>query len=116
MRADSVARISQMRKGAVELATLGLLAKGELYGVEIVDSLSALPGLAVTAGTVYPLLSRLKKAGLLDSAWRESSAGPPRKYYRLTPEGRRSLDDLTCVWREMSDAVETLLAEVSVDV
>lgn len=108
-------RVSQIRKGAVELAVLGLLAGGELYGVQIVDRLRSLPGLALTAGTVYPLLSRLKKAGSLDSAWRESPAGPPRKYYRLTSAGRDELVELAQAWRAVSAAVEALLAEVDLD-
>lgn len=110
---DNDVRISQMRKGAVELAALGLFGGGELYGVQIVERLSALPGLAVTAGTVYPLLSRLKRAGLLDSVWRESPAGPPRKYYRLTRAGHEELVEMAGVWRAMVSAVETLLPEVT---
>ena len=71
-------RTAQIRKGVVELAVLGLLDGGERYGSQIVDELSAQPALALTAGTVYPLLSRLLKAGLIESTWQESPVGPPR--------------------------------------
>ena len=87
MGTDGDSRLSQFRKGVVELAILALLHRGEAYGGEIVEHLGEHPGLAISAGTVYPLLSRLKKAGLIESMWRESPVGPPRKYYRLSPEG-----------------------------
>lgn len=105
-------RLSQFRKGALELAILALLDGGELYGVEIVDRLGTLPGLAVTAGTVYPLLSRLRKTGLVGSVWRESPVGPPRKYYRLSRVGKRELGDLACTWKGVSGAIDSLLKEV----
>ncbi|TDB39011.1 MAG: PadR family transcriptional regulator [Actinobacteria bacterium] len=108
--ADS--RTSQFRKGAVELAILALLARGELYGAEIVDRLAVLPGLAVTSGTVYPLLSRLKKASLVDSVWRESPVGPPRKYYRLAEAGSRDLAEMSSSWRDLSAAIDSLLEGV----
>ncbi|QIK71931.1 PadR family transcriptional regulator [Propioniciclava coleopterorum] len=78
-------RTAQIRKGVVELAVLGLLVGGERYGSEIVDELGGQPALALTAGTVYPLLARLLKAEMISSTWRESPVGPPRKYYELTP-------------------------------
>lgn len=106
---DADARTSQFRKGAVELAILALLADGELYGAEIVDRLAVLPGLAVTSGTVYPLLSRLKKTGLVDSVWRESPVGPPRKYYQVAPAGRRDLAEMSASWRDLSSAIDSLL-------
>lgn len=110
--AGSDARTSQFRKGAVELAILALLDAGELYGAEIVERLSVLPGIAVTSGTVYPLLGRLNKAGLVDSVWRESPLGPPRKYYRLSASGRSDLQDMAASWRGLSSAIDVLLEEV----
>ncbi len=103
-------RVSQFRKGALELVILALLDRGELYGVEIVDRLAERPGLEASAGTVYPLLSRLKKAGVVDTTWRESPVGPPRKYYRLSGAGRRELAEMTRSWRDIADAIDDILS------
>lgn len=111
--AESDSRTSQFRKGVVELAILALLNEGELYGAEIVERLAVVQGLAVTSGTVYPLLSRLKKAGLVDSVWRESPVGPPRKYYRLSPAGQRDLAEMARAWRGISAAIDELLLKVT---
>lgn len=100
---------SQLRKGVVELAILALLHRDEAYGGEIVDRLAGFPGLAITAGTAYPLLARLKRAGLIASVWRESPLGPPRKYYRLTADGEASYADLATAWTEMRNDMEQLL-------
>ncbi|MCB2174605.1 MAG: PadR family transcriptional regulator [Actinomycetales bacterium] len=100
---------SQLRKGVVELAILALLHRGEAYGGEIVDRLAEHPGLAISPGTAYPLLSRLRKSGLITSAWRESPVGPPRKYYRLSPDGEQTFVDMARVWNGMKDDMDTLL-------
>lgn len=105
-------RLSQFRKGALELAILALLDTGELYGVEIVDRLGELPGLGASGGTVYPLLSRLKKSGVVDTTWRESPVGPPRKYYRLSANGKTELREMAESWRSMSSALDVLLRGV----
>lgn len=110
---DKEPRTAQIRKGVVELAVLGLLSDGERYGSQIVDELSAQPALALTAGTVYPLLSRLLKAGLIESTWRESPVGPPRKYYRLTAAGREAHLAQRAAWEAVRDALDTLLQEHS---
>ena len=102
-------RVSQFRKGALELAIMALLGSGELYGVEIVDRLAERPGLQASAGTVYPLLSRLKKSGALDSVWRESPVGPPRKYYAITPSGAEVLGAWREVWSKTRDFVDVTL-------
>ncbi len=106
-------RTAQIRKGVVELAVLALLASGERYGSQIVDELAARPALALTSGTVYPLLARLLKAGLIASTWRESPVGPPRKYYALTAEGRVAYADLHEAWRSVRAAVDTVVKENS---
>ncbi|CAL8979961.1 hypothetical protein CELL_03365 [Cellulomonas sp. T2.31MG-18] len=100
---------SQFRKGVVELAILALLHQEEAYGGEIVDRLAAFPGLAISAGTAYPLLSRLKRSGLIASMWRESPVGPPRKYYRLTADGEESFADLARAWSGMKNDMDQLL-------
>lgn len=105
-------RLSQFRKGALELAILALLDNGELYGVEIVDRLAGLPGLEAGGGTVYPLLSRLKKSGVVDTSWRESPVGPPRKYYRVSRAGKAELQEMSAAWRGMSAAIDELLEGV----
>jgi len=110
MTTEADSRISQFRKGAVELAILGLLHGGEAYGGEIVESLAAHPGLAISAGTVYPLLSRLRKGGVIDSVWRESPVGPPRKYYRLTPQGDAEFEAMAKAWEGVAGAMQTLLS------
>lgn len=104
---------SQLRKGVVELAVLALLHSGEAYGGEIVDRLGEYPGLAITAGTAYPLLSRLKKAGLITSVWRESAVGAPRKYYRLSPEGDEAFGAMAKAWNDMRDAMDNFLESVA---
>lgn len=111
MSTERDTRVSQFRKGALELAILALLDRGELYGVEIVDLLGARPGLVAGPGTVYPLLSRLKKGGVVETTWRESPVGPPRKYYRLSASGRSELLEMTRSWRDISNALDELLAE-----
>lgn len=104
-------RTSQIRKGVVELAVLGLLAHGTRYGSQIVDELSGRPALALTPGTVYPLLSRLLRAGLIRSTWQESPVGPPRKYYELTPAGRSAHQALSAGWVAVRDELDDLLKE-----
>lgn len=103
--------VSQIRKGVVELAVLGLLAGERRYGSQLVDDLADHQGLAISAGTVYPLLARLKKAGLVDSQWQESPVGPPRKYYALTPQGRRALASMTDAWRSVATDLATILED-----
>jgi PadR family transcriptional regulator PadR len=115
MTGERDSRVSQFRKGALELAILALLNAGELYGVEIVDRLGAHSGLEASAGTVYPLLSRLKKTGVVDTTWRESPVGPPRKYYRLSSQGRAELTEMSASWRDLSETVERLLAGTPTD-
>lgn len=102
---------AQLRRGLVELAVLGLLADGPKYGQQIVEDLAARPALAVTAGTVYPLLSRLLKSGLIASEWQESPVGPPRKYYRLTPDGVGALQAMSAEWRRLSTTINSILKE-----
>ena len=81
----------QVRKGLLELCILNALGNEERYGYERVKTLVAIPGLGVTEGTIYPLLSRLRVAGLIRARLEESASGPARKYYALTDEGRTLL-------------------------
>ena len=100
----------QLRKGCLELAILGCLWPGKLYGLEILRRLESDSDLVLSAGTVYPLLSRLKAEGLLDSEWVEAEAGHPRKYYRLTAAGRRRALQMAKMWSRFSANLEELLS------
>jgi PadR family transcriptional regulator PadR len=106
---------SQFRKGVVELAILALLHNEEAYGAEIINRLGNYPGLAISSGTAYPLLSRLKKSGLITSVWRESPVGPPRKYYRLSDEGEGAFGGMARTWNHMKDAMDSLLGRQVTD-
>lgn len=106
---DKQGLITQMRKGAVEYCILALLAGRERYGYELVQALSRVDGMLVTEGTVYPILSRLKREGLVKTEWRESQHGPPRKYYRLTPAGESALEEFKAQWKVFAEAVEVFL-------
>ncbi|MCL2594563.1 MAG: PadR family transcriptional regulator [Promicromonosporaceae bacterium] len=99
----------QLRKGVLELATLAVLAREECYSIEIIEHLGAHPALAATPGTVYPLLARLDKTGLVTTRWVEAPGGPPRKYYRLTGEGRAMLTGGTMAWAALSEAMTEIL-------
>ncbi len=116
MGAEKDSWVSQIRKGVVEVVILGMLARNEMYGSEIVVSLSDRAGLAISAGTIYPLLSRLKRAGLIDSMWRESPVGPPRKYYRLTSDGSTELLQMAASWREVARDIDDVLEGIGSDV
>lgn len=100
----------QLRKGCLDLAILACLWPGKLYGLEILRRLETGSDLALSAGTVYPLLSRLKADGLLESEWVEAEAGHPRKYYRLTPAGRRRALQMARMWSQFSASLEGLLS------
>jgi PadR family transcriptional regulator, regulatory protein PadR len=101
--------VSQLRRGTLEFCVLALLRDGERYGFELVRTLSAVDGMVTSEGTVYPLLGRLRRDGVVSTTWRESSTGPPRRYYRLTPAGKGVLDEFIHEWRRFRDGVDTLL-------
>jgi PadR family transcriptional regulator PadR len=100
---------SQLRRGVVEFCVLALVAKEDRYGFDIARALGGVESLSVTEGTVYPLLSRLRKEGLVTTSWRESDAGPPRKYYAISEQGRRALADFIEEWSRFRDAVDIVL-------
>src|SRR6266540_1964956 len=91
-------RMTALRKGALDMCVLALLLDGERYGVELVRELSGVDGLETSEGTLYPLLSRLRRDGHVVTTWRESPTGPPRRYYALSPPGRRALRDFKDDW------------------
>lgn len=98
---------AQMRKGILEYCVLSILSKKECYPSEIIEQLKEAE-LIVVEGTLYPLLTRLKNAELLDYRWEESSAGPPRKYYDLTESGISFLGELKKTWNILNKAVNQL--------
>ena len=95
---------AQMRKGVLELCILSIISEGEIYPTEIINKLKD-SKLIVVQGTLYPLLTRLKNAGLLDYTWKESTQGPPRKYYQVTSQGRKFLQGLIGTWDQLQHAV-----------
>lgn len=105
LRAENVQ--SQMRKGVLEYCILLVIAGGPAYASDILNALKA-SNLLVVEGTIYPLLSRLKRAEYLDYTWVESTLGPPRKYYRLTDSGRDALRQMTEQWTAFTTSVNSL--------
>lgn len=95
---------TQMRKGILEYCILSIISKGEIYASDIINELKK-ARLLVVEGTLYPLLTRLKNNGLLSYNWQESSSGPPRKYYALSPAGLEVLKRLDTTWAELAYAV-----------
>lgn len=95
---------AQMRKGVLEFCILAVLSDGDAYPSEIIERMKD-SRLLVVEGTLYPLLTRLKNDGLLSYRWEESSSGPPRKYYKLTPIGEQFLKELQTTWNELVEAV-----------
>ena len=99
----------QLRKGCLELAILAALWGGKRYGLEVLRRLESDSDLIVSEGTVYPLLSRLKALGLVESEWVESDAGHPRKYYALTTAGRQRALGMAAIWTRFSSSMSRLL-------
>lgn len=95
-----------MRKGILEYCILSIISRGEIYASDIINELKT-ARLLVVEGTLYPLLTRLKNNELLSYIWKESNAGPPRKYYQITPAGEEVLKALNETWNELVFAVRT---------
>jgi PadR family transcriptional regulator PadR len=100
-------RFSAIRKGLLEYLVLKIVAGDQVYAADILAKLSGTE-FATQEGTLYPLLSRLRRAGLLDYQWVESEAGPPRKYYRLTATGRAWLAELNAYWKTLHATVDRM--------
>lgn len=98
---------AQMRKGILEYCILSIIAEGDAYASDILNKLK-LAELIVVEGTLYPLLTRQKNAGLLSYRWEESTQGPPRKYYTITDKGKDSLKELDASWNELVEAVKNI--------
>jgi PadR family transcriptional regulator len=102
-------QLTQMRRGAIEYCVLAILRDGERYGFELVRELTAADGLVTSEGTIYPLLSRLRREGLVETSWQESNQGPPRRYYRITKQGKTALESFVGQWVRFRSAVDRVL-------
>lgn len=96
-----------IRKGLLEFLLLKIISADQVYVADILRRLEGTP-FATQEGTLYPLLSKMRRESLVDYEWRESEAGPPRKYYRLTARGRAQLSELSDYWREINRTVQQL--------
>ena len=100
-------RFAPIRKGLLEFLILRIVATGQVYAADILGRLSGTE-FATQEGTLYPLLSKMRRDGLLDYEWQESDAGPPRKYYELTARGRAQLAELNDYWKLLNATVAQL--------
>lgn len=98
----------QMRKGILEFCILHIIARGEVYASDMLEELTSAK-IMVVEGTLYPLLTRLRKAGLVEYKWVESTSGPPRKYYKLTDEGKSFLGQLDETWDELMKSTNNII-------
>jgi PadR family transcriptional regulator PadR len=98
---------AQLKKGILEFCILSIISRGEAYTSDILEEMKAAK-LLVVEGTMYPLLSRLKNEGLLSYNWVESKSGPPRKYYQLTDDGKKFMEELHLTWIDLVESVERL--------
>ena len=97
----------QMRKGIIEFCILNIISRGEVYASDMLGELTSAK-IMVVEGTLYPLLTRLRKAGLVEYKWVESSSGPPRKYYWLTDDGTNFLGSLNKTWAELNKSTRAI--------
>jgi PadR family transcriptional regulator PadR len=102
-------QLSQMRRGSIEYCVLAMLRDRDKYGFELAKELAAADGLVTSEGTVYPLLARLRREGLVETYWQESREGPPRRYYRLTTEGLAALVQFGEQWTRFRETVDAIL-------
>ena len=101
--------LTELRRGVLEYCVLAVVRDDESYAFDIVRELANAGELVTSEGTIYPLLSRLRRDRLVTTTWRESDAGPPRRYYRITDAGRRALDGFARDWARFRDAVDAIL-------
>lgn len=100
----------QMRKGILEFCILHIISRGEVYASDMLEELTSAK-IMVVEGTLYPLLTRLRKAGLVDYKWVESNSGPPRKYYTITEEGTDFLNSLGYTWEELMKSTNQIISD-----
>jgi PadR family transcriptional regulator PadR len=100
-------KFASIRKGLLEFLILKIIASDKVYVADMLRRLSTTE-FATQEGTLYPLLSKMRREGAVDYEWQESDAGPPRKYYKLTPKGRAQLDELTDYWAYINQTLENV--------
>ena len=100
-------KFTSIRKGLLEFLILKIVSADKVYVADIIEKLSK-TDFTAQEGTLYPLLSKLRREELLDYEWKESEAGPPRKYYTLTPKGKAQLTDLNKYWKHLNTTVQSL--------
>ena len=99
----------QMRKGILEFCILHIISRGEVYASDMLEELTSAK-IMVVEGTLYPLLTRLRKSGLVEYKWVESNAGPPRKYYTITRAGKTFLGNLEATWNELVNSTTQIIS------
>ena len=99
----------QMRKGILEYCILHIISRGEVYASDMLEELTSVK-IMVVEGTLYPLLTRLRKAGLVEYKWVESNSGPPRKYYTLTEAGFEFLKNLDLTWKDLVNSTKKIIS------
>jgi len=99
---------SQVKKGTLSFILLQLLQGKEQYGYELMTAMQQKTNIQLAEGTLYPLMNRLKKEGLVDSKWVEQESGIPRKYYHLTPAGEATLKAMKAYWNQLNAAIDNL--------
>ena len=104
----------QLRRGTLDLAILLTVSAGPRYGLAIIQHLEEFTDLVVTEGTIYPILGRLTREGLLDAYWVEDEAPHPRKYYRLTRQGARRLAQMKAEWQSFAGKIDRLMGAAPV--
>jgi len=107
--------LAQARRGVVELCVLLLIGQRPRYGYELATKLAQWEPLSTTEGTLYPLLRRLQREGVIAAFWEESQDGPPRKYYSLTSLGAQLVESQIRDWQKLSEAVTNLRTETNED-
>ncbi len=109
---DTANATAQMRKGVLELCILCILSENDAYPSDIIEAMKRAE-LIVVEGTLYPLLMRLKNEGALSYEWKESTSGPPRKYYKLTPQGKEFLKGVHKSWKGLVGSVDEIIEKYS---
>ncbi len=99
---------NQLRKGMLELCILNDIRNREMYGYEIVRTLRRIEGLIISEGAIYPILSRLRRQGLVETSIKESPDGPARKYYKLTKQGEEMISQMNAHWQAISNATDSI--------
>jgi len=99
---------TQLRKGVIEYCVLAMLKEGPRYGGEVIELLRGRGQLLISEGTIYPLLSRMRSEGLVDTEWRDTPGGAPRRYYRLTRSGQKAVSEFRDEWLKFRDSVDDI--------